>query len=54
MSVGLVGKLFVSDDGTCEVDGYCMPNDEGMATKTTEGYRVMKRTASDQILVLLK
>ncbi|SDJ16893.1 SHOCT domain-containing protein [Alteribacillus bidgolensis] len=30
-----------------------MPNDEGIATKASQGYRVMKRTGKYQVLVLL-
>lgn len=54
MAVGLVGKLLVRDDGTCQPGSYCKPNDEGIATKARKGYRVMKRTGSNQILVLVK
>ncbi|MGM0878994.1 MAG: peptidase G2 autoproteolytic cleavage domain-containing protein [Bacillota bacterium] len=52
VAVGLLGKLLVRDDGTCQVNGYCRPNDEGIATAFDKGYRVMKRTGSNQILVL--
>jgi trimeric autotransporter adhesin len=52
VSVGMIGKVLVRDDSTCEVDGYCMPNDEGIATKSEQGYRVMKRTGEKQVLVL--
>ncbi|MFE4132995.1 peptidase G2 autoproteolytic cleavage domain-containing protein [Peribacillus sp. YIM B13482] len=51
--VGLVGKLLVRDDGTAQVNGYCKPNDEGVATATENGYRVMKRTGPNQVLVML-
>ncbi|WP_277930341.1 peptidase G2 autoproteolytic cleavage domain-containing protein, partial [Bacillus cereus group sp. BfR-BA-01403] len=52
--VGLVGKLLVRDDGTCQVDGYCKSNDEGIATTSTKGYRVMKRTGPNQIMILVR
>ncbi|WP_321575719.1 peptidase G2 autoproteolytic cleavage domain-containing protein, partial [Bacillus mycoides] len=52
--VGLVGKVLVRDDGTCQANGYCLPNDEGIATATTNGYRVMKRTGTNQIMILLR
>lgn len=52
--VGLVGQVLVRDDGTCEVNGYCQPNDEGIATKATAGFRVIKRTGENQVLVLIK
>lgn len=52
--VGLVGKLLIRDDGTCQPKGYCKPNDEGIATASAEGYRVMKRTGANQILIFVK
>nr|WP_257143799.1 peptidase G2 autoproteolytic cleavage domain-containing protein [Bacillus cereus] len=52
--VGLVGKLLVRDDGTCQVDGYCKSNNEGIATTSTKGYRVMKRTGPNQIMILVR
>ncbi|PAB57931.1 peptidase G2 autoproteolytic cleavage domain-containing protein, partial [Anaeromicrobium sediminis] len=54
VAVGLIGQLLVRDDGTCKVNGYCMPNDEGIATASSTGYRVMERTGENQILVLVK
>ncbi|MFD6211037.1 peptidase G2 autoproteolytic cleavage domain-containing protein [Peribacillus sp. NPDC060253] len=51
--VGLLGKLLVRDDGTCQPNGYCKPNNEGLATAADHGYRVMKRTGPNQILVML-
>ncbi|SDJ20335.1 hypothetical protein SAMN05216352_1331, partial [Alteribacillus bidgolensis] len=41
------------DDGTCEEQGYCWPNDNGIATKAEKGYFVLKRTGENQVLVLL-
>lgn len=52
--VGLVGKLLVRDDGTAQVNSYCKPNNEGIATASNTGYRVIKRTGPNQILVLVK
>jgi autotransporter adhesin len=54
VAVGLVGKLLVRDDGTCKSGGYCGPNDEGIATDSNKGYRVMKRLGPNQVLVLIK
>ncbi|MEW4154384.1 peptidase G2 autoproteolytic cleavage domain-containing protein, partial [Bacillus thuringiensis] len=54
VTVGLLGQILVRDDGTCRVNGYCLPNDNGIATASFQGYRVLKRTDSDQILVLFK
>ncbi|PEC98264.1 hypothetical protein CN501_29900 [Bacillus cereus] len=52
--IGLVGKLLVRDDGTCEPKKYCKPNNEGIATVSSEGYRVMKRTGPNQIMILVR
>ncbi|TDL92492.1 hypothetical protein E2R55_05525 [Vibrio vulnificus] len=52
IAIGMLGKLLVRDDGSCEVNGYCMPNGEGIATTAKRGYRVLKRTGINQILVL--
>ncbi|WP_265114233.1 peptidase G2 autoproteolytic cleavage domain-containing protein [Bacillus mycoides] len=56
VSVGLIGKILTRDDGTCQVNKYCGPNNEGIATATVadNGYRVMKRTGPNQISVLFR
>ena len=54
VEVGLLGKLLVRDDGTCRAGGYCRPNAEGIATAVNGGYRVMKRTGPNQVLVLFR
>lgn len=53
-AIGLMGKLLCRDDGTCEVNGYCSPNDEGIATSDTTGYRVMRRVSENIIEVFIK
>ena len=55
-AVGLVGKLVVIDDGTCEVNTYCKVADNGIATKSdnTSGYRVMKRLDDTHIQILFR
>lgn len=52
--VGMVGKLIVVDDGTCEVNGYCKAADGGIATKAENGYLVMKRVDENHVKILLK
>lgn len=52
--VGIVGKLLVRDDGTCEVNGFCSSNDEGIATKSDTGYRVMERVSKNIVRVFVK
>ena len=60
ISVGLLGKLYLYDNGNCTVGGYCRccdPSDPGVGTSTissTEGYRVMERISSTVVRVLLK
>lgn len=53
VAVGLMGQLLVRDDGTCRVNSYCKPNNEGIATASDQGYRVMKRTSQNQVLVVV-
>jgi len=52
-TVGMLGKLVVIDDGTCEVNGYCKPKN-GTATKSDTGYRVLARLDETHIKVLMK
>lgn len=53
-SVVLLGQVLVSDDGTCTVNGYCLPNENGIATASPTGYRVMKRISDNQILIFFR
>jgi len=53
-AVGLLGQILIRDDGTCEVNGYCMPNDEGVATAAMDGYRILRRTGNNQVLIMFK
>ena len=52
--VGMIGKLVVVDDDTCEVNGFCSAGQDGIATKADNGYRVMKRIDETHILVLVR
>lgn len=54
--VGLFGKVYVTDDGTCTVGGYATAGDCGVATASTErtNIRVMKRIADNIVLAFLK
>lgn len=54
VAVGLLGQLLVRDDGTSKAGSYCKSNNEGIATAFNTGYRVIKRTGPNQVLVLLK
>ena len=53
--VGMMGKLYVRDNGTCEVNGYATV-DNGVAIKSTEktNIRVMERVTENIVRVLLK
>lgn len=52
--IGFHGQLVTIDDGTCEVNGYCKSGDEGVATKSDTGYRVMARLDDTHIKILVK
>ena len=54
--VGLVGKIVMVDDGTCEVNGFCTAGEGGKATKaqTETTCRVMARIDETHVKVLLK
>ena len=51
--VGMLGVLSVIQDGTCEVNGYCCCDKDGIATSCDQGtenaYRVIKKI-SDQVV----
>lgn len=58
-AIGLMGKLFVRDDGTCQVNSFCKSNDDGIAVPSTTpndgvSYRVTKRVSTNIIQVLVK
>lgn len=55
-TIGIVGKLVVIDDGTCQVNGYCYPLQNGIATNSTNptNYRVTKRIDETHIQVFIK
>ena len=52
--VGMLGQLKVRCDSTVEANGYCSPNDEGIATKSDTGYRVMRKVTDNIAEVLVK
>ena len=53
-AVGLMGKLIVTDDGSCQVNGYCSVSSNGTATASDSGYRVMKRIDDTHIKILFR
>lgn len=54
-AVGLLGKLVVIDDGSCQVNGWAKVSSEGTATHSDEQtcYRVMSRLDQNHIRVLI-
>jgi hypothetical protein len=54
VSVILLGQTLVRDDGTCKENGYCIPNNQGVATASPRGYRVLERRSPSQILILIR
>ena len=54
-AVGMIGKLIAIDDGTSEVNGYCYPSSDGIATKSSDKtrYRVLSRIDESHIKVLI-
>lgn len=57
-AVGMLGVLPVIQDGTCEVNGYCCCNENGIATacdrNTIGSYRVIKKISDRVIRVVFK
>lgn len=55
-AIGIVGKLVAVDDGTCQVNGYCYPNINGVATVSEEktAYRVIERLDETHIKIFIK
>lgn len=51
--IGLLGKLLVHSDGTCNVGDYCMCNDDGIATKSNEGFYVMETNQKNNIIKIM-
>lgn len=49
--VGLLGKLIVDDDGTCEVDGFCSVGSDGVATDGDK-FLVLERLDDTHIKIL--
>ena len=54
--VGMLGKLFVRDDGTAQINGYVSAGEGGIATASTEktNMRVLSRVNDHVVKVLLK
>lgn len=55
-AIGIVGKLVVVDDGTCQVNGYCYPDIDGVATMSENktAYRVIERLDDTHVRIFIK
>ncbi|MFC4101421.1 peptidase G2 autoproteolytic cleavage domain-containing protein [Paenibacillus xanthanilyticus] len=53
VAVGMLGKLLVRDDGSCQAGRCCVVGEGGIATDSENGYYVLKRTGARQILIML-
>lgn len=53
-AVGMMGKLVVLDDGSCQINGWCTAGTDGIATasENRSGWRVMERIDETHIRVL--
>lgn len=54
VKVGLLGKLRVRDDGTCIPGEYCRSSENGIATASESGYRILERLSENRILILFR
>ena len=53
-AVGTHGKLAVTDDGTCQVGGFCMPANNGIATASENGFYVMERIDETTVKIYVR
>lgn len=52
--VGLLGRLRVVDDGSCQAGDKCGCGENGVAVKATDGFKVLKRISKNVIEILIK
>ncbi len=54
-AIGMMGKLVVVDDGSCVVNGWCRPSNDGVGTNsdTRTKFRVMERLDDNHVRVLV-
>lgn len=55
-AIGMMGKLVLDDDGTCNVNDYVTVGENGIGTKGTRanGYRVIERIDDSHVKVIFK
>lgn len=52
--MGTHGELVVIDDGTCEAQGRCKPNNEAKATAAEDGFYVLERIDDKHIKIFMR
>lgn len=54
--VAIIGFVPVIDNGTCEVGGRCMPDDNGCAIPSSNnmGYQVVNRVDENRVLIIIE
>lgn len=52
-AIGMMGKLIIVDDGTCEPNGYCSVGENGKGTSSETGYRVLSRIDETHVKILI-
>ena len=53
-AVGMLGKLIVQDNGTCQPNSYCKVGENGTATSSETGYRVLSRIDETHVKILFR
>lgn len=53
-AVGMLGKLVVVDDGTCQINGFCSVGQNGVATASESGHRVIARLDNNHVKIIFR
>ena len=53
-AIGMLGVLYVRNDGSCKINGFCKLDDGGIAADSDTGYRVVKRVTDNIVEVIFK
>ncbi len=53
-AVGMLGKLVVVDDGSCQINSFCSVGQNGVATTSENGYRVIARVDKNHIKIIFR
>ena len=52
--IGMLGFVYVHEDGSCKVGGYCKCTNGGIATAADAGYKVIKRVSDSVVKIAIK